>query len=201
MVDGNEKSFHDVSMQEATIKKAVFLDRDGVINRDVHHLSKVADLRLLKGSARAIKALNDGNYRVIVVSNQAVIAKGMATHETVYEIHEELKRRLAKQGATIDAIYFCPHHTEGTVKEYAVACDCRKPAIGMVMQAMKDFDIDPRASFFVGDMTGDIMTGRRAGLRTILVKTGYGGKDARYDVAPDFVAKDLLSAAHSILNL
>jgi len=176
------------------MRKAVFLDRDGVISEEVDHLNNVAGLRLLPGAARAIKALNEKEYHVIVVTNQAAIAKGMVTPEVVNDIHEEMKKQLSKEGAMIDGIYYCPHYPDGTVKEYAVVCDCRKPGIGMIEQAMKDFTIDPGRSFLVGDKTSDILAGRRAGLKTILVKTGYAGKDGRYKVAPDFIADDLLSA-------
>ena len=176
------------------MNKAVFLDRDGVINEEVDHLNNVADLRILPGAASAIKKMNEAGYHVIVVSNQAAIAKGIMTPAGLSAIHDEMKKRLADEGARIDGIYYCPHHPDGTLEEYSFTCACRKPETGMIDQAAKDFDIEVGKSFMVGDTTGDILTGRRAGLKTILVKTGYAGKDNRYDVSPDFIAEDLSAA-------
>jgi mannose-1-phosphate guanylyltransferase/phosphomannomutase len=174
--------------------KAVFLDRDGVINEDMRAGSDPADLKYFPGVAEAIKRLNEKQYRVIVITNQGWIAKGVTTHEAVRAVNAALQGRLREQGAVIDAVYYCPHHPEGTVKEYAIACDCRKPETGMIRRAIADFNIDPKGSFFVGDTTGDILAGKRAGLATILVKTGFGGADGRFEVTPDFVADDLMGA-------
>jgi mannose-1-phosphate guanylyltransferase / phosphomannomutase len=179
-------------------KKAVFLDRDGVINEDVDHLHKVADLRILPGVGKAIRALNQQGYLVIVISNQAAVARGITTVREVEEVHDEMRMRLAQENARIDAFYYCPHHPDGSVEEYAVKCECRKPAIGMIDNALEDFDIDLAQSFLVGDKTGDILTGMRAGLKTILVRTGYAGRDGCHDATPDFVADDLLTAIDHI---
>lgn len=179
-------------------KRAVFLDRDGVINEEVGHLHNVADLRILPGAAEAIKTLNEKGYSVIVVANQAAVAKGIATIEDVEAIHREMKVRLAKEGASLDGIYYCPHHPNGIIAEYARACDCRKPEIGMVEKAMGDLQIEREGSFLVGDKTSDILAGARAGLKTILVKTGYAGRDGCHEATPDFVADDLLAATSYI---
>jgi len=178
--------------------KAVFLDRDGVINEEVDHLNNAANLRILPGVAPAIRALNEKNYRVIVISNQSAVAKGMATEGVVQEINAKIKASLAHDGAHIDAIYYCPHHPEGSVKEYAIVCDCRKPGVGMIQQAAKEHDIDLRGSFLIGDKTSDILAGKRTGLTTILVRTGYAGKDGAHKVIPDLVADDLVAAAARI---
>ena len=180
-------------------KKAVFLDRDGVINEDVDHLHKVADLRILPGAAEAIKILRERGYLTIVISNQSVVAKGMATIEDMEAIHREMEDRLAKEGAVLHGIYYCPHHPNGVIAEYTRVCDCRKPEIGMIQKAVTDFAIDLKQSFLVGDTTGDILTGARAGLKTILVKTGYAGRDGCHEATPDFVADDLLAAIDHIL--
>lgn len=176
------------------LSRAVFLDRDGVINEDVGHLNSVADLRIISGVARAIRELNQKKYRVIVVTNQGALAKGITTHETIRAVNKEIEARLANEGATIDRVYYCPHHPDGTVAEYAKMCDCRKPGTGMIMEAAKEFNIDLANSFLIGDKTSDILAGKRAGLTTILVATGYGGSDNRYDVKPDFTADDLHDA-------
>ncbi len=178
--------------------KAVFLDRDGVINEDMRGGSDPADLRFLPGTAEAIKQLNGKQYRVIVITNQGWIAKGVMTHEAVRATNASMQERLKKQGAVIDAVYYCPHHPDGTIKEYAITCDCRKPETGMIHRAIADFNIDPEGSFFVGDTTGDILAGKRAGLATILVKTGFGGADKRFEATPDFVADDLKDAVKYI---
>lgn len=181
------------------ISRAVFLDRDGTINEEVDHLHDVRDLRILPGVAEAVQILNKRGYRVIVITNQSVVAKGIATTRTVADIHGAIKTHLAKSGAMIDAFYFCPHHPEGSVEEYAIACDCRKPKTGMITRAADDFNIDLAKSFLVGDTTGDILTGNRAGVKTVLVKTGYAGRDGLHDAIPDFVADDLMAATEYIL--
>jgi D,D-heptose 1,7-bisphosphate phosphatase len=178
--------------------KAVFLDRDGTINVDAHRLSDVTKLRLIPRAASAIKELNNLGYLAIIITNQAVIAKGMLTIQGLDEIHAVLIRRLGKQGAKIDAIYYCPHHPEGTVKEHSFVCKCRKPNPGMILKAVKKFNIDVRRSFMIGDTTGDILAGKRARLKTILVKTGYGGNDGKHNVVPDMVARNLKEAVKII---
>lgn len=181
------------------MNKAVFLDRDGVINEHVEHLHKLEDLRILPGVGGAIKALNQKGYHVIVISNQAAVAKGIATIDEVETLHREMKKNLAEDEAMLDGIYYCPHHPEGIIAEYSIACHCRKPETGMIEEAVGDFDIDLGRSFFVGDSTGDILAGKRAGVKTILVKTGYAGKDGLHEVTPDFVAADLVEAINYIL--
>jgi histidinol-phosphate phosphatase family protein len=157
-------------------------------------------LEILPRAGKAIKKLNAAGFKVIVITNQSVIAKAMATHKTLRAIHSKMIRHLKKDGATIDAIYYCPHHPKGTVKRYAIACDCRKPEIGMIKKAQKNFHIDLRHSFLVGDTTGDILAGKRAGMHTILVKTGHGGKDGNYRAIPHRIVKDLYEAVQYIMS-
>lgn len=178
--------------------KAIFLDRDGVINRAIAPIKSIAEFRLLPGAASAIKAFNKKGYRVVVVTNQGTVAKGISKPEEIEEINETMRVRLAKQGAVLDAIYYCPHHPEGKLKEYAIQCKCRKPGTGMIEQAERDHGIDLAKSFLVGDKTGDILAGKRAGMRTILVKTGYGGSDKLFEVTPDFVAKNLAATVRFV---
>ena len=175
--------------------EAVFLDRDGVITEDGDYLNAPEDVRLIPGAVAAIGSLNDKNYLLIVITNQAAIAKGMTTQEAVEETHREIQRRLQRAGAHIDAFYYCPHHPEGRVKKHVRQCDCRKPEVGMIQEAIKDHHIAMEGSFLVGDKTSDVLAGKRMGLTTILVRTGYGGSDALYDVVPDFVADNLTAAA------
>jgi D,D-heptose 1,7-bisphosphate phosphatase len=157
------------------------------------------DLRLLPGAGAAIRAMNRMGYLVVVITNQGAIAKGNMTKEHVERLHGILIRRLGQKGAKIDAIYYCPHHPQGKVKEHAFLCRCRKPNPGMILDAIKKFRIDRKKSFLIGDATGDILAGKRAKLKTILVKTGYGGRDGKHEARPDATAKNL-GAAVKILR-
>ena len=178
--------------------KAVFLDRDGTINREVDVLQDVRQLRLLPGAAQAIKKLNQSQYLVVVITNQPVIARGWLTEKEVDHIHDVLIRRLAKRGAKIDATYYCPHHPNANLKKYRVRCRCRKPGIGMIEKAVRELGINLRASWVIGDSGRDVATGKRAGSKTKLVATGYGGKDIDCGAQPDFVARNLLAAVRII---
>lgn len=179
-------------------RKAVFLDRDGTINVEVDNMRGVEQLRILPYVSDAIKKLNKLGFLVIVVTNQPVIARGWASEKEVEKIHEVLLKRLGKRGAKLDAIYYCPHHPDANLKKYRLRCRCRKPNIGMLVKAIKQYNISKKGSWMIGDNTRDILTGRKAGLKTILVKTGYAGKDGRYDVKPDFIAKNLSAAVKII---
>jgi len=176
------------------------LDRDGTINRDVHHLSRVTELRLLPGAAEAIRVFNRLSLFVIVVTNQSAVGRGLLEEETLRDIHKTLMERLRCRDARIDKIYYCPHHPEGTGK-YQLKCRCRKPATGLVQRAVRQFQIDTRQSFMIGDTTTDIATGKKTGLTTILVRTGFGGKDGRCAAEPDFTVKNLKDAARLIRGL
>jgi len=177
---------------------AVFLDRDGVIVAQQDYLNRPEDLELLPGAAQAIGRLNRAGIPAIVVTNQAGVAKGHLTLETLQAIHARLVAELADRGAHLDEIYFCPHHPEATVVEFLRDCPCRKPGTGMLERARDEHGIDLSASYLVGDATGDILAGQRAGCRTILVETGFAGDDERYDVEPDLVLPDLAAAVEQI---
>jgi histidinol-phosphate phosphatase family protein len=178
----------------------VFLDRDGVLNEDTDLIKHPDELRILPGVPEAIKLFNDHGIRTVVITNQPVIARGLCNAQTVDEIHMKLKRELAKAGARLDAIYYCPHHPEthhgNGVIELRRACDCRKPNIGMIMQAKEELGLRLGACMMIGDSSVDILTGKRAGLRTVLLQTGKGR--ITDDAAPDYTFKDLLEAAQAI---
>ena len=180
------------------MQKAVFLDRDGTLNKEVGNLRNIRDLRLLPGVARAVKKINNLGFLTVIVTNQPVVSRGWLTEKEVDEIHALLIQRIGKAGGKINAVYFCPHHPDAQIKKYKIHCKCRKPDILMIQQAMKKFKINMRQSFIVGDTTRDILAGKRAKLKTILVQTGYKGEDGKYDVKPDFVAKNLNAAAEII---
>ncbi len=155
------------------------------------------------GRRPALRRLRDAGFLLIVVTNQPVIARGEATWAVMADIHRKLEWELGKAGAYVDAIYLCPHHPDagypGEVPALKVACDCRKPATGLVDQACRDFAIDRAASWMVGDSTRDVELARRAGLRSVLVRTGNSGADGRYpDVRPDHVVADIAAAAELV---
>ena len=185
-------------------QKAVFLDRDGVINEEVNLLYEPKQLKLIKGAAEAIKRLNNSEYLVIVITNQPVVARGLCTEEDIREIHKKLETLLGEHGAFIDRIYYCPHHPDkgypNENKKYKIECNCRKPNVGMLLKAEKEFSIEKKLSFIIGDTTTDIQTGINYGIQTILLKTGYKGLDKKFSVIPNYVFQDLKEAVNFLLS-
>jgi len=155
---------------------AVFVDRDGTLNREVHYLRRVADLRLLPGTATAMRRLNDAGFAVVVVTNQSGVARGLIAPATLDAIHRELTRRLANAGARLAGIYVCPHHPE--VGSPPVRCRCRKPAPGLVRRAARTLGIDLVRSYCVGDSAVDLGLAAATGTRSVLVLTGHGRETA-----------------------
>jgi D-glycero-D-manno-heptose 1,7-bisphosphate phosphatase len=185
------------------VRAAVFLDRDGTIIEEVGYLHRLDQLALLPWAVDAIRALNRSGLPVIVVTNQSAIARGILTESALADIHADLSSRLAAGGARVDAYYYCPHHPEGPVAEYAVACQCRKPATGLVERAARELGLDPRRSFVVGDKWVDVGLARRVGARAILVRSGHGAAEelARpADLVADAVLDNLAAAASWILT-
>ncbi len=187
----------------ATPQRAVFLDRDGTLIIDRDNLRSHAGLELLPHVAEAIRILNHHAWRAVVVTNQPVIAKGWATESDLQIIHNKLETLLGAKHAFLDRIYFCPHHPDagfpGERGDLKIRCGCRKPAIGMIEQAVSELNIDLAQSWLIGDTTTDVQTARNAGLRSILVGTGSGGKDARHSARPDHVATTVLEAVQHLL--
>lgn len=185
------------------LNKFIFLDRDGVINIEKKHLHKKSDMEIIPRSAEAIKILNDNDYKVIIITNQPVIARGLCTLEELEDIHKHMKNLMAKKGAKLDKIYFCPHHPkEGDNPIYTKECECRKPKAGMILKAQKDFNIgDLSECFMIGDKMSDIYAGQTAGCKTILVETGYGGceNENLKDIEASFRALDLYEAVIKII--
>ncbi len=193
--------------------RAVFLDRDGTINEDVHFLRRLEDIRLLPGAAEAIRLLNEAGFKVVVVTNQSGIARGLLDEALLDKIHREIEGLISRSGAVIDAWYHCPHHPDqgpgGRPGPYTAACPCRKPAPGMLVQAASDLGLDLSGSFMVGDSPRDIEAARAAGTRAVLVLTGkgreavkhfagrghQGGGEGDERSGPDYVASDLMDAA------
>ncbi|PIR19663.1 MAG: D,D-heptose 1,7-bisphosphate phosphatase [Elusimicrobia bacterium CG11_big_fil_rev_8_21_14_0_20_64_6] len=171
--------------------RAVFIDRDGVLIRDADHLDSVAGLKVYKRSAQALKLLRGAGFKIIVVTNQSGVARGYFTLTTVRAIHAELRRRLARQGARLDAIYVSPHGPDS-------GHPWRKPGTGMLLAAGREFGLDLKRSYLIGDKTSDIECARRAGCASILVLTGKGGRDRAYAAKPSAVRRDILAAANWI---
>ena len=177
----------------ANKQKAIFLDRDGTINKYVGFLRKEEEFELLSGVAEAVKKINKSGYLAVVVTNQPVIARGEVTFEGLETIHNKMETLLGKEGAYLDGIYFCPHHPhsgyEGEVKELKIDCDCRKPKPGMMLKAAEDLNIDLNQSYMVGDGENDIKAGKAAGCKTVLLNTEceYYGQDICVAGLKDFV--------------
>lgn len=188
----------------AHMQKAVFLDRDGVLNEEVDQLSDPEELVLLPESQRGLSLLNRSAYLSIVITNQPMVAKGFCDIETVEKINMKLEMEFGRKGLKLDDIYYCPHHPErgfeGENPEYKIECDCRKPRIGMLQKARKRYNLAFNESFMIGDSTRDLETASRAGVTSVLVRTGYGGKDGTFPVTPDYTFDDLHEAAEFIVN-
>lgn len=186
-------------------KPTIFLDRDGTLNVERDFLKTPDQLELIPGAGAALKALRQAGYRLVVLTNQPVIARGEASFDDVAAVHRKLEWELGKDGAFIDAIYFCPHHPDagfsGERIELKIACDCRKPGIGLFERACRDKAVATKGSWMIGDQTRDIEMARRTGLRSILVMTGAGGTDGAFDIAPDHFADNIGAAADHILGL
>ena len=188
----------------ANKQKAIFLDRDGVINEYVGFLRNIDEFKLIDGVSEAIKKINASGYLAIVITNQPVIARGEVTFSELTSIHNKMETLLGMDGAFLDGIYFCPHHPDkgfdGEVPELKIDCNCRKPKTGLIEKACKDFNIDISKSWLIGDATIDIQTGISANCKTCLVKTGIAGSDGKYPVKADFEADTLFDAINGIIS-
>jgi D,D-heptose 1,7-bisphosphate phosphatase len=183
------------------VNKAVFLDRDGTIIKDVGYLSSPDQIQFIPGSIEAIKKLKEAGYKVVVVTNQAGIARGLITEDMLQTVDKVLHKWILNGGTHLDGIYYCPHHPEHGVYPYKQACECRKPHPGLIKKAEKDLNIDLSRSFMVGDKASDVEAGKRAGTRTIFVLSGRGEDEKDKIIKkPDHVAKDLYQAVNWILT-
>ncbi|MBR3266521.1 MAG: HAD-IIIA family hydrolase [Bacilli bacterium] len=189
----------------SNLQKCIFLDRDGTINKYRGLVKKADELELADDAALAIKTINTSSYLAICATNQPVIARGDTTFEELRNIHNKMETLLGKDGAYLDALYFCPHHPaggfEGEVPELKFDCDCRKPKIGLLKKAQERFNIDLSKSWFIGDTDRDIQTGINAGCRTIFLDTTPNPPIRFEDAKPDFVCHSLSEAVNLILTL
>lgn len=187
-------------MNSGGLRPAVFLDRDGTINEQMGYINHLNRFVLLPGAAEGIRRLNQLDIPVLVVTNQSGLARGYFPPELLVAVHAKMVEELARQGAKVDGIYICPHHPEAKREEYRLACDCRKPKIGLFTRAAAEHGIDLTASFVVGDRWSDLKAAAACGATSVLVLTGYGRGDLEYigptqKVQPDQVAEDLAGAA------
>jgi D-glycero-D-manno-heptose 1,7-bisphosphate phosphatase len=183
------------------MQPAVFLDRDGTIIEDVGYVSTPAQLRFIPGSIESIRMLNDAGYKVIVITNQSGVARGILSEDMLQTIDKIIRKQILSGGGHIDDIYYCPHHPEHGVYPYRQACECRKPHPGLIKKATAEHALDLSASFLVGDKSSDMETGKHAGIKTILVETGYGSKEKEVlKEHPDHFAKNLADAVKWILK-
>lgn len=203
-----KRDFATGLVQEKNFKymqKAVFLDRDGTINKYAGFLRNIDDFELMPGAAEAIRMINASGYLAIVVSNQPVIARGEVTVNELNIIHNKMETLLGTEGAYIDAIYYCPHHPdkgfEGEIAELKIDCDCRKPKPGMLLQAAKDYNIDLSHSWMVGDSWRDVQTGINAGCKTAWITSGGWVDPAEppNGVSPDVMYKSLKEYVHECI--
>lgn len=207
---------HKYSVVNQNGDKVIFLDRDGTLNAEVNYLHRTEDLLLLPGVIKAVERFNKAGYTVIVVTNQAGVARGYYTETDVKALHEHMNGVLRQSGAHVDKFYYCPHHPEHGVGAYKTDCLCRKPGIGMFEQAEAELPsgIDKAHSYMIGDKLIDTQAGRRYGVRSILVGTGYG-KEIRskqeqngligihgecLDESYDYYAENLAAAADLIIK-
>ncbi|MHC4715828.1 MAG: D-glycero-alpha-D-manno-heptose-1,7-bisphosphate 7-phosphatase [Planctomycetota bacterium] len=183
--------------------KCVFLDRDNTIIEDPGYLSDPSAVKLLPGVDLALKSLIGAGFKLVVVTNQAAIARGVLTEEGLERIHEEMRHQLSERGVQLDGVYYCPFHPEGTVAEFARESQDRKPQPGMLLRAASELDLDLTHSWMVGDSPRDIEAGQRAGCRTVRVRVKgqqHPGDKADEDVQADFTVRSLVDAARTILR-
>jgi D-glycero-D-manno-heptose 1,7-bisphosphate phosphatase len=185
-------------MQEAMSSTAVFFDRDGTLIRDPGYISHPDQVELLDGATEAVKEVQLLGYKTVVVSNQPGVAKGMLTEEAVEQIHRRLREEVSRNGASLDAIYYCPYHPDGAVLKYRKDSDWRKPKPGMLLAAANEMDIDLTRSWMVGDSLRDVEAGRSAGCKTILISSAHTNSETTDKNRPDHVAVNMREAVNII---
>lgn len=173
--------------------QAVFLDRDGTINKEAHYPHEPDQFELYPNSADGIKKFQDMGYKIIVITNQPGIGMGYFSKEDFYRVNREMLKQLSQYDILVDKIYFCPHSK-------SEQCDCRKPGQALIQRAKDELNLDLLRSVIIGDKTSDMETGKRAGMKTILVRTGFKGEDGEYPGDPDAWADDLVDAAETVLS-
>ncbi len=184
---------------------AVLLDRDGTLIAERGYVRRPKDVDLLPDIGGALARLNRSRYRTALITNQPVVARGECDEEGMRQIHNRLETLLGSEGAYLDALYYCPHHPDagfaGERVDLKITCECRKPNVGLIQQAQRDLNLNLAGSWMIGDTTTDMMTARRAGVRSILVHSGEAGRDGKFPCLPDFECPSLVEAVDLILTL
>lgn len=167
-------------------RPAVFLDRDGVLTKEKGYVTSKEEMEIFPYAAECISQIHQKGYYAIVITNQSGVARGLFTEQSLREMNRYLTDK-----TSVDAVYYCPHYPEGKIQEYKCICHCRKPETGMIDMACSQFRIDLTKSYMVGDRAADIMAGQKAGMRTILLESGYGTSNLEEQVTPDYIRGDL----------
>jgi D,D-heptose 1,7-bisphosphate phosphatase len=192
------------ALSKSNHKRAIFIDRDGVINKEVGHLNSLSQFELISGVAESIRKINNKGILVIIITNQPVIARGELSEKELRIIHNKMDTLLGLSGAYVDAIYYCPHHPhkgfKGEIAELKKECLCRKPSPGMILKAADELNVALDKSWMIGDSTSDILAAKNANVKSILVKTGHSGKDGKYNTKPDYIANNLKEAINWITS-
>ncbi|MBL02294.1 MAG: D,D-heptose 1,7-bisphosphate phosphatase [Acidobacteria bacterium] len=190
-------------MSGTHLAPTVFLDRDGTLIEEVGYLSHLDRIVLYPWSIESVKLLNRAGFKVVVVTNQAGVARGLFDEDFIDEAHRFLDQKFSDGGATIDKFYYCPHHPEASVEAYRSECDCRKPKAGMLWKAAQELQLELSHSFVIGDRLSDLRLGPAVGAKSVLVRTGYGETTAREltdDVEVAYTAPELMTAVAWILR-
>jgi D,D-heptose 1,7-bisphosphate phosphatase len=184
--------------------RVVFLDRDGTLCEEVGYLSSVEQMRLIPRSGEAVRLLNQKGYKVVVITNQAGVARGFFPEAVLEGLHAEMTRQLREEGAYLDGIYYCPHHPLDGFPPYRQECNCRKPATGLLERAAADLNLDLLSGYMIGDHFSDVECGQRVGAETVLLLTGHGqealAKRESWPRPPSFIATDLYEAVLWVLG-
>lgn len=191
--------------QPTSTRRAIFIDRDGTLNEEVGYVCSLDEFRLYDFAAESVRLINEAGWLAIVVTSQAGVARGMFSEDFLAEVHNTMTAQLARQGARLDAIYYCPHHPEVGSEIYRQVCDCRKPKPGMLHRAAADFNLDLTECVVIGDRFRDFAMAQAVGGSSVLVLTGYGKDEFEQDRnswprQPDCVAENLLEAVRWVLN-
>ena len=185
--------------------KAVFFDRDGTINEEMGYINHPSRFKIFPFVGKALGMLKNKGYKLVLVTNQAGVARGYFSEDLVTELHIQLQRHLSESNVQFDKIYYCPHHPIEGKGKYKKDCECRKPKTGMITRAQKELGIDLSRSYMIGDRYKDMLFARKIGLKGIMVLTGYGNGEYTYqsknwEKEPDYICRDLLAAAHYIIE-
>ncbi len=176
-------------------RPAVFLDRDGVIIKEIGYISSSEEMKIYNFSKECVENLRKHGYLSIVITNQSGIARGFFSEDDLIKMNQRLMEETG-----VDDVFYCPHYKQGIVPKYSIECNCRKPGVGMIEKACTKYDIDLKQSFFIGDRESDIKAGKNAGIKTILVRSGYGKKEEKKDINPDHICDDLRDAVMVCIN-